>query len=499
MILKPPKFSSVVKGQPLADAIKGCWLLNDKSGIDLLDASGYHNDLILDTPLVRTAGKFGNSLLFTGGVAEFAYMNDNPSLTVGSRGFAVSCWIYLDSLSADAGIIGKSGTTETKEWALFYRSDFGRFAFRVYDIDNDGYLNRHFVVSGCPLVGAWHHIVATFNGGTSATDLAIYVDGIRRDTNSLGSGFVYINDLDSSLTLGYVGAAWAKSSFVGRMDNAKYFARGLSSSEIAQLYQNPFCMFEQDEIGLLAAALPIPTNDFSNDPNCVALYRFESGELTTDSKGTNTLTNVGVSEESTIIKEGSCSAFFVAAQNDKMYCADADLSNDFPGKYGTANKSFSFCFWFKTGSGQQIFIDKGSYLLGLLADKFILYLKTGELTSYTVTHTGTIVISQWYHVGVTYDGSTDEVRIRIWDDTEQEILASDKVETAEEYALYENDFSLGWSIDVGYELSGFLDELVVFDDVLTVEEIDEIRNGIYEAGGLSIPVARHHYQMAGGL
>ena len=35
-------------------------------------------------------------------------------------------------------------------------------------------------------------------------------------------------------------------------------------------------------------------NDFSSDSNCVALWRFESGALTADSIGTNTLTNSNV-------------------------------------------------------------------------------------------------------------------------------------------------------------------------------------------------------------
>ena len=52
-------------------------------------------------------------------------------------------------------------------------------------------------------------------------------------------------------------------------------------------------------------------SDFSADANCVALWRFEDGALTTDSKGTNTLTNVNtVIAKTTDFKEGiSCGEF----------------------------------------------------------------------------------------------------------------------------------------------------------------------------------------------
>ena len=54
-------------------------------------------------------------------------------------------------------------------------------------------------------------------------------------------------------------------------------------------------------------------NDFSGDNSCKALWSFESGALTTDSKSTNTLTNNGADEEPTNHMEGSCGAAFVSA------------------------------------------------------------------------------------------------------------------------------------------------------------------------------------------
>ena len=54
-------------------------------------------------------------------------------------------------------------------------------------------------------------------------------------------------------------------------------------------------------------------NDFTNDANCKALWNFDDGALTTDSKGTNTLTNSGVTADTVDFKEGNASGDFKAS------------------------------------------------------------------------------------------------------------------------------------------------------------------------------------------
>ena len=60
-------------------------------------------------------------------------------------------------------------------------------------------------------------------------------------------------------------------------------------------------------------------NDFSGDSNCVALWRFENGALTADSKGTNTLTDVNTVGSDTVdYKEGSGCADFEATASERF-------------------------------------------------------------------------------------------------------------------------------------------------------------------------------------
>jgi hypothetical protein len=76
-------------------------------------------------------------------------------------------------------------------------------------------------------------------------------------------------------------------------------------------------------------------NDFSGDSNCVALYNFESGALTTDSKGTNTLTNINTVQESVDSKQGSGSADFEYADAECLKIDDGDLDAGYPFKTGS--------------------------------------------------------------------------------------------------------------------------------------------------------------------
>jgi hypothetical protein len=254
------------------------------------------------------------------------------------------------------------------------------------------------------------------------------------------------------------------------------------------------------------------SNNFSADSNCVAVWRFEdSPGFTADSKGGNTLTNDGTDEESTLIKEGSQSALFVLANTDDMSITDDDLDAGFPWRYEDGagmSKSFSVCLWMRvvTLPGDDRYMIAKYHTSGDLRVWAINIDYTNNKVRFIAGHTaGTLyeekffgtacVTGRWYHVGVTYNSTTYAYRIRIWDDTAGALLGADATGNFSQ-AIDPRDvgFTIGsrWHNAATY-FSGYLDEVVVFKDVLTADEIDQIRNGTYGATGLSIPVAMHHY------
>jgi len=231
-------------------------------------------------------------------------------------------------------------------------------------------------------------------------------------------------------------------------------------------------------------------NKFSSDPNCVALWRFEPTKLTVDSIGTNTLTDVNtVSLNTTDAKEGDGAADFEKTDGEYFKIPDASLSPKFPFKDGMGNTSISVCFWVKFESlttWPYVFAKGGAYNFAISKDgdnkmRMVIGYDKG-LKAEELVHDGVVHQGRWYHVAMTFNGQNKSYRIRIWDDTTAAILGSDKVGVAL-HTVYPNSEELRIGHIPGetksYNLDGMLDELVVFNDILTVAEIDKVRQGTY--------------------
>jgi hypothetical protein len=84
-------------------------------------------------------------------------------------------------------------------------------------------------------------------------------------------------------------------------------------------------------------------NNFTTDPACVALYRFEPGALTADSIGANTLTPTASppTSDATNFLEGAGAASFAYASSQAFTLPDATLPSGFPLKNGETNRVFT--------------------------------------------------------------------------------------------------------------------------------------------------------------
>lgn len=240
-------------------------------------------------------------------------------------------------------------------------------------------------------------------------------------------------------------------------------------------------------------------NTFTNDSDCVALWKFDDGSLTTDSIGSNTLTNVGVAADTEDKKEGNASAVFRIGTNDYFRIADADLDEGMPIK-STGGKTITICFWFKLDALDENhyffnkqWTDSGSPRLTLAAyifngtNRLKVSTSPNGPTHYDLEHTSTLTTGRWYHASVSYNNADYMMRIRIWDDTAQQVLGGMTV-MGPTSDMYLSDQSYLWlSINAGSAVRGHMDEMVVFKRVLTDNEIDQIRQGLFGAG--AIPLA----------
>jgi hypothetical protein len=232
---------------------------------------------------------------------------------------------------------------------------------------------------------------------------------------------------------------------------------------------------------------------FATDPNCIALYRLENGALTTDSKGSNTLTNVNTVAADTVnFQEGSASADFELADQESLYRTDADLPSDWPFKSGTSNDIISVTFWMRAESLPSIGYILAKYALADNNRSFavnvqstggtlnFLYGYNSGANNATVTFGAAITTGIWYHIAITYNGPTQELRIRVWDDNAQAQLGTDTLTPLPNViSIRAGNFAIGSRGDLAAWSDGLVDQVAVFKDILTVQEIDEIRQGLW--------------------
>jgi len=262
------------------------------------------------------------------------------------------------------------------------------------------------------------------------------------------------------------------------------------------------------EVTDLVIPKTIEGNDFSIDSNCKAVWNFESGALTTDSKGGNTLTDVNtVGTETSDYQQGSACADLEVSSSEKFTIADGDLDSGFPFKSGGSDLDITVCGWFKLESiaADVYIVCKGrtnysnfSFAIGIEADSGnrVLEIHVGynggvSTEVYEFAAMDDIVTGRWYHLGATFKNSTKLGTVRLWDDTAGSVIYSGS-HTFTNAAIADNgEFHIGGYYPDGYRFDGLLDELVVFDDILTATEIDQIRKGIYGHAGFASDGGRH--------
>jgi hypothetical protein len=229
-------------------------------------------------------------------------------------------------------------------------------------------------------------------------------------------------------------------------------------------------------------------NDFSSDSNCLAVYNFADGALTTDDKGSNDLTATASAPVSntTDYKQGACSADFEYGSNQGYYIADSSLPADWPLKNGTTNNTFSHTVWFRAesfNSNATIIAKhssgKNSFLILCPVGGLRIYsgYSPGNSSEYT-TIGGALTAEQWYFLGVSIDGKN--LRMYLWDDTAGTATWASYV-YPNDRNIEDAQFSVGiqanGTASTGWD--GELDEVTVWKVALSMSDFEAIRAGTF--------------------
>ena len=248
---------------------------------------------------------------------------------------------------------------------------------------------------------------------------------------------------------------------------------------------------------LILCAPAWAANDFTSDPNCKLLYRFESGALTADSKGTSTLTAVASpTADTTNYKEGAASTYMDDASSQYYSVADSGLGSGVPFKSDVNDFEFTITLWWRSestnyGAGFDPIWAKGANVHLYTYNNFgtgriviQLAFEHGETPSVSHDGTGLYDFDTWYFTAVSYNRTTRAVRI-YWanpDGSEHGTTAESVMSGA--YLTLEGNssaFEIGHSTPYSavHEFDGRVDEFVMFDKALSQDDVNDIRDGLY--------------------
>lgn len=215
------------KSHPLSRGLIGSYLLNEQGGTNVYDGTGMNNGTFVGTP-TWTKSQIGNALSFTG-TGNYVSVPGKPNLQNWSS-FTISMWVYFTAFANYKQMFFKSNAGSTYIGVLCDVS--GKVNFQISSL---GTLTSTTALS----LNTWYHVVVTRSANGTTGNCQIYINGVKDATTGTNSTTV-----DTSTSIMTIGADSVFSRYMtGSIADVKIWNRGLTQSEIRQLYTNPFAMY----------------------------------------------------------------------------------------------------------------------------------------------------------------------------------------------------------------------------------------------------------------
>lgn len=202
----------------------GAWILNERGGGKLFDLIGNFN-------LDFTAGvSWGPDCIVLTGVNTYAGASGSPLMAASE--FTLFTIIREDTNHTTYAGAFSTGNNAANEAAYIGTADAGG-----NNIGGGLWLTD--LNSGVPIVtGQWYSVVLTCDG----TNMLIYVDGIYKNsvgaTPNIGGGATRFGQIADQVTYDWRGSI--KCGYI--------YDKGITSAQVAYLYQHPYYAWEYPEI-----------------------------------------------------------------------------------------------------------------------------------------------------------------------------------------------------------------------------------------------------------
>jgi hypothetical protein len=227
--------SGIVNATAIPDSGVSRWTFDtaDTSGSTAVDVWG-DNDGTINGATTDVLG--ANQTYSTNEAFDFDGSNDNvtPSAITepgGTTSVSISAWINMDTTPTTNDIHTVVNNRDTS-------AGNNAYALNVNDNDADGNTVARFSIgptfvpvdgSTTLNTGTWYHLCGVYDGSS----VVIYVDG---SADGSASSSQTLETPDSSRIA--QGSAGSVRHFDGRVDDVRVYNKGLSSSEVSDLYNN---------------------------------------------------------------------------------------------------------------------------------------------------------------------------------------------------------------------------------------------------------------------
>jgi hypothetical protein len=216
----------------LASGLAGWWSFDAPTiGTTVQDLSGQGNNGSVgggvSTTSMKTAGKLGQALQFNG--TGFVTVPYSASLAP-TGAISFGGWFRTTDKTAVQHILSK---TQSGGYSLTFNTDGITGYLLGYVRVGGAYLNPKYATTNLSN-NTWYHAFVTYDGTTAR----LYVNGTLADS-AVSSGAIQYGSTNN-FCIGYEPGTTtcnAGEGFLGTLDDIRVYNRGLTSAEVAQLYQ----------------------------------------------------------------------------------------------------------------------------------------------------------------------------------------------------------------------------------------------------------------------
>lgn len=453
-----------------------------------------------------------------GGTNECVAMGDVCSFER-TDSFSISCWIKYSTSTAT--FVAKEAVSTYAGYELY--SNGGNIRFWL----GNNYGTGNYIIVGTASAygdGNWHHVVATYDGSSTAAGCKIYIDGVSQSLSTISDNLTASILNTASFTLG----GWTYF-MTGSLDEVAVYNKTLSASEVSWIYNG------NSPRDLLASGAPSNLVgwwrmgegdtypyllDSSGNNYTGGMTNMESGDIETNATGPRSFSSAIVTNTNEPI-----TYYVMRAVDDNarttpptyriwtatiapdytasQYTGPFSALNAYTPKSVVFNGSddyvtmgnvldfdrtsvFSFSFWFKvTTTGGMIIAKCGlgtpaGWNIYVLSGSIYLEMTVTYPTNYLSVNSNTtsITTGQWYHGVVTYAGNSLASGVEFYING---VSQAKNVNYNTLSSSIANSFNLTLARRMisGSEVyfDGNLDEVSVYNKVLSSTEVSWIYNG----------------------